>query len=597
MAFDTVMTTAVVAELAGKILFAGIDRICQPRQLEIALHLHQRWQPLGWLILNAEANSARVHLSQSDPPVPSVPPAFCMVLRKYLEGGKIVGVSQPEMERVIVFTVANPQASLPSEKYSLVAEIMGKHSNIVLVDPTTGLIVDAIKRYGLEVSRYREVYPGQRYVPPPPQEKTNPLTVTPETFTRLLLARNLDDEVTTALVTTFAGTSPQLAREIVARAGLDPRLRLEFCGEAEFSSLWQAMQQVWRQVQERNFCPTLVRNVKGEPVAYSALRLAQYPQEAQEDWESISELVDYYYRWREKAQKVAQLKASLQQVLARELARTRTELARFQEQLSEAMLAGQYLEYGEIIKANLYRIRAGQEVLEAENFFAPGCPVVAIPLDPSLTGVENAQAYFRRYHKARRKEEQSRKRLAELEAEQAYLESVAASLDHALELPDLEEIRQELVQAGYLTAGPERGKPSPRPDREMLARPLEAVSSTGEKILVGKNNRQNDRLSTRIAHPEDYWFHAQGLPGSHVVLQTGGRTPQRQALEEAALLAAYFSRGRDAGKVAVDYTLARHVWKPKGAPPGKVLYDHQQTLVVRIDLDRVAKLLAPREGS
>lgn len=595
MAFDTVMTTAVVAELAGKILFAGIDRICQPTQREIALHLHQRWQPLGWLILSAEATSARAHLSQSDPQVPAAPPAFCMVLRKYLEGGKIADISQPEMERVITFTIANPQASFPSDKYWLVAEIMGKHSNIVLVDPTTGLIVDAIKRYGSEVSRYREVYPGQPYLPPPRQQKMAPLTATPETFARLLLAGNLDGEVAAALAAAFAGTSPQLAREIVARAGLDPHLRLEFCGEAEFASLWQTMRQIWHQVQERNFRPTLVRNKNGEPVAYSALHLAQYPSQAQEAWDSVSGLLDYHYAWQKRARQVAQSKAGLQQVLTRELAHVRTEQARHREQLSASSSARQYLEHGEIIKANLYRLQPGQEVLEAEDFFAPGYPVVAIPLDPSLTGAENAQAYFRRYHKARRKEELSRKRLAELEAEHSYLESVAVSLEHTLELPDLEEIRQELVQAGYLTARPKREKPSRRPERETVSNPLEAISSTGEKILVGKNNRQNDRLSTKIAHPEDFWFHAQEIPGSHVVLRTGGSPPQRQTLEEAALLAAYFSRGREAGKVAVDYTLARHVWKPKGAPPGKVLYDHQQTLVVRIDADRVAKLLAPGE--
>ncbi|TDA65713.1 MAG: DUF814 domain-containing protein [Clostridia bacterium] len=597
MAFDTVMTTAVVAELAGKLLFAGVDRICQPGRLQIALHLHQRWQPLGWLLLSAEATSSRVHLSQADPQVPPVPPAFCMVLRKYLEGGRILSVSQPEMERVIVFAIANPQASLPGEKYLLVAEIMGKHSNILLVDPATDLVVDAVKRYGSETSRYREVYPGQPYLPPPPQKKADPLTVNPETFTSLLLAEDLDSEVAAALAATIAGTGPQLAREIVARAGLDPRLRLELCGEAEFAALWQALQQLWHQVQEKDFSPTLVRNARKEPEAYSALHLAQYPPEAQEAWDSVNGLLDYYFTWQDKSQKVAWLKSSLQQVVARKMAHVSGELGRQQEELQLAGSAGKYLEFGEIVKANLYRLQPGQEVLAAENFFTPDCPVVTIPLDPALTGVENAQAYFRRYRKAGRKEEQARRRLAELEAEKVYLESVALSLENTLELPDLEEIRQELVQAGYLAPAPQPGKPSGRPDREMMPRPLEAVASTGVKILVGKNNRQNDRLSTKMAHPGDYWFHAQGVPGSHVVLRTGGETPERQALEEAALLAAYFSRGREAGKVAVDYTRASHVWKPKGAPPGKVLYDHQQTLMVRIDAHRVAKLLAPGESS
>lgn len=591
MAYDSAMTRAIVLELQAAITRARIERISQPRPHTVALYLVKGRESLGWLVLSADARAARVHLASQGPRNPLVPPPFCMVLRKYLEGGRIVDVSQPDLERIVYLTVSNPHASLPSATYILIAEIMGKHSNILLVEPESNQITDAVKRYGPEVSRYREVFPGRPYVPPPAERKADPLAVsTAEELADRLLTQPLESPLPAALHGAFAATGPEVAREIVARSGLPLETKLEFCGEEAFRRLSQAFREVWGRIAAGNFTPTLIRDDRGRPLACSALELYQYPQARQERWGRANDLVDYFFSWQEREEAFARQKAALQRVVKKHLDGIAREEQLQEEKLAEAGKAERWRVHGELVKANLYRLQGGERELEAENFFEPDCPAVQVPLDPRLSPVENARTYFRRYQKAVRTVKAARQRLADLKEESDYLESILVALESAAGTADLEEIHRELAAGHYLPAPATASKRA-----RGASAPLKVLSSTGLTVLVGRNNRQNDHL-TRAARPGDYWLHVQGFPGAHVIVPvTDSGEPDPVTLEEAALLAAYFSRAREAGKVAVDCTQARHVWKPQGARPGMVLYDHQRTIVMSMDRQHIDELLQPKE--
>ncbi|CCO07200.1 Rqc2 family fibronectin-binding protein [Desulforamulus hydrothermalis] len=579
MAFDGLVMAAVARELADILTGGRVEKIQQPGPGEIIMTVHTREQGRRKLLLSADARDARVHLTESNHINPLTPPVFCMVLRKHLEGGRIRQVSQAGLERVLQFSVdSRDELGRPGEKL-LICEVMGKHSNILLVDPNSNTIVDGIHRYSHAVSRYREVLPNRPYLPPPEQAKLDPRSLTEEQFSNEVLHSDESARLADVLLQKIAGIGPQTCREMVFRAGLPLDFRVEHCGAYELRQLWQQIQLLGQMLQEGRFSPTLLLDRRGQPLAFAAQDLTHIKAHHKETG-SMSSILDRYYEKLHERRLLENYRQSLWQTVRREITRLKKKTALYEKSLAEAAKADNYRIYGELLTAYLYQLEQGPEA-RVINFYDPAGSELTIPLDPTLTPAQNAQAYFKKYLKAKNTREAVHSQLTQTATELSYLEGVETALLQASDIEALKEVRSELEEQAYLKPQKQPGRHKTKKEQQ-LPQPLSFKSSDGYPIIVGKNNKQNDYLTFKLAADHDIWLHAKEIPGSHVII----RCPRdleavpEQTLLEAAALAAWFSKGRQAGKVPVDYTRRRHVWKPKGAKPGMVLYDNQKTLYV-----------------
>lgn len=583
MAFDGPVLVAVSKELNNNLLLSRIEKIYQPAGKEIVLLLHTRPQKTR-LVLSADAREARAHITGEVRENPLSPPLFCMVLRKHLEGGRIIRFDQNGLERVLrIHVEAIDELGRLAEKV-LILEIMGKHSNIILTDPADNIILDGIHRYSHAVSRHREVLPGRIYVEPPQQDKTDPLVVTEEVFRDVIWQAPEQQSLAKALLAGFGGFSPQTCREIVARSGLAPETPVGACGDYELQKLWQSFHRLAEDIKSGSFKPTLVLNGAGEAVAFSAvdLTLADEPEQFVKQHGSMNEVLDRYFTLRRQKLGLEQRKNNLLQVVNHEKEKLAKKLAIYEAALTDAVEAEKYKIMGELLTANLYQIEKGAPAAEVINYYDPAGATTVIELDPRYTPAENAQLYFRKYTKAKNSAEYALAQKESTQAEFSYLDSVLGSLDQAESMAEVDEIRPELVEQGYLKEKSLHRRPRTGAGKaaEPLP-PLDFTSSDGLTILVGRNNRQNDRLTLRTAQPEDIWLHVKDIPGSHVIIRCSHLADvPAGTLTEAAVLAAYYSKGRSSANVPVDYTLRKHVHKPKGAKPGMVIYENQRTLYV-----------------
>jgi len=580
MAFDGIFLAAIREELAD-LIGSRVDRIFQPEKETIILHL-RKCRETKKLLLCSFADQARVHLTSTIFTNPPSPPLFCMVLRKHLEGSTLISVVQPALERVLKlqFNTIDELGRLTTRV--VVTEIMGKHSNIILLNPD-GEIVDATRRYTHAVSRHREVLPGRPYVPPPVQDKADPGKLDDEAFISSLLDSSLNTPLERLLVEKLAGTGPEAAREILYRAGIPTKTTLDICGIYELNRLWQALKEVLAATSPSTWQPVVVTGKDQKPLAFAALELHQYQGLPREYFASPSAACDRFFSARREAQLLEGLRLSLEHVLQRELKRCHKKEGLQAATVAEAAGAEAWRLAGELIAANIYRLEKGQDAFTTQNFYDPEGRPVNIELDPALTPAENARVYFNRYSKAKNAAHLAREQLEKTHEEIAYLESIAQALAMATTRDDLVEIQRELRRAGYLPEIREKqqpGKKTKQKEAPQRSLPLEFVSPDGFKILVGKNNRQNDWLTLRQAVDRDLWFHARDIPGSHVIIKTNGQEVPAATLEMAARLAARYSSARQSSRVAVDYTLVKHVRKPAGARPGRVIYEHQRTVYV-----------------
>lgn len=588
MAFDGLVLAAVRAELTKTIIGGKIDRIFQPEKEEIFLHIRQPGQNLR-LVLSAQAQDARVHLTAEAKANPISPPMFCMVLRKHLEGGRITKVEQPDFERILHIFIESPNELGDTTEKILICEIMGKHSNIILVQAADQVILDGIKRYTHAVSRHREVLPGRTYLAPPNQNKQNPLTIEEDDFRQLIWGGDLDCLLPAVLFQSLVGISPLSAQELVARAGLPLDRQLNQCGEYELNCLWQAIQWLKDTVAQNKFSPTTVET--GGKTFFSAVELTHLDGPMAR-YQTVSQLLEKYFsakyrqkRWRERY-------CRLVKIVDNELARCYKKRVRQEDSLTEVKDAENWRIAGELITTYLWQIKPGDAEVELPNFYDPEEKPFLVILDPLLSAAENAQQYFRRYVKKRDSlqvvQEQLDKTLAEID----YLESVQSELEHAQTEEELDAIEQEMTEQNYLKVKPVKGRHKPSKPKEAVLEPRAYISSDGWEILVGRNNKQNDWLTLRLAMKEDWWFHTKDIPGSHVIVRmpAGQEIPPDRTVEEAAALAAYFSRAKTSSTVPVDYTQRKNVRKPNGAPPGRVIYDHQWTVYVNPDEELVKQL-------
>lgn len=593
MPFDGLVLAAVRKELDQKLTGGRIERIYQPEKDEVLISVHR---PGGKhrLLMSANAQNARVHLSTSIKENPVTPPLFCMVLRKHLEGGRINGFAQPGLERVLIMKIeARDELGRPSEKH-LVCEIMGKHSNIILVDTSNGIILDGIKRYTHAVSRHREVLPGRLYLKPPGQDKLNPLATDEENFRRACLDSPLETTLPTLLQKRFEGLSTITCRELVHRANLPMDTLLDQCGEYEFRALWNTLRGIAGTASKGIFEPCLQTGRKNEPMDFAALHL--YHTESKLVPGEMNHLLDVFYSYREKLRNLEKEKTSLTSLVNKETARLEKKLQLYTASMNETAGMEDYRLYGELLTANLYRLEESRGEALLENYYEEDSPLISIALDPNLTPNENSQAYFKKYLKAKNTRLALESRIDQARSELAYLEGVKIALEQASGLPELSEVRQELQEQGYTR---EILVPVNRKNKQkdkQVPKPLVLHSSEGFQLLVGKNNKQNDYLTLKLAGDEDIWLHTRDIPGAHVIIRTGGEKVPAVTLEEAASLAAFFSKGRGAANVPVDYTLKKHVRKPRGSKPGMVIYDKQKTIMASPDEELAERLTSMDQG-
>ena len=576
MPFDAFFLTAVRRELEGSLTGCRIDKVQQPQRDTLILSMRGAAGG-GRLLLTASPNHPRIHLTNEPAENPAQPPMFCMLLRKHLTGGRLVSMQQPEMERLLDLTFdCTDEMGSPTRKH-LILEIMGRNSNLILTGED-GRILDCLRRVDFEMSEKRQVLPGLYYHLPPTQGKRDPFAVTGEELAAFLSAQIAPKRLDGWLLDTFGGLSPLVCRELAFRLTGDLDTDLSALSAEEKTALAARMLAAFAQLQTMPPQPMLLYRDE-RPWDFTCLPVTQYGDFIrQEPYDSFSQLLDRFYAARDRADSIRQSSQAIRKTVSNLHARTARKLENQRKELAATHDRERLRQLGDILTANLYAIRRGQTKLRAADFYDPDMKEIEITLNPAISPQQNAAKFYKDYQKAKNAERILTEQIAKGEQELAYLASVLDALTRAESARDLQEIRAELVSGGYL-------RETDRKKRMKLppSRPMRFMSSDGFPIFVGRSNRQNDELTTKLAAKTDIWLHVQKIPGSHVIIETNGRTPPDRTVTEAMQLAAYYSQARDGQNVPVDYTPVKFVKKPAGAKPGMVIYTTYQTAVVTPD--------------
>ena len=586
MALDAVCLRAVIEELRPQLLDLRVDKVQQPSRDQVILLLRGSRR----LLLNAGAGSPRIHFTELLRDNPAEPPMFCMLLRKYLVGGRVESLTQPGMERSAELTLRVTDEFGRESRRTLVLEAIGRRSNLILLDEERR-IIDCLRRVDSEMSPERQVLPGLFYELPPTHEK-RPFTEGDEADFRAALATaNPERPADAFLLDTYFGLSPLVARELVFQAAGDSGKRVYELTEAQETALWQAVLSLRQRVEDGDFQPICLYR-DGKPAEFSYLPIRQYGDLMENrEMESFSALMDVFYESREREERTRQRGQDLIRSVTSARDRCRRKLAQQRQEYAKCQDRDQLRISGELITANLYRMERGQTKLTAENYYDPDCREITIPLDPLLTPQQNAAKYYKRYTKARTAEKYLTEQMALAERDEAYLESVLEELRQAETEQDFLDIRAELRENGFLKRSGKEKK-----ELKRATKPREFRTSGGWRVLVGRNNRQNDQLTTKTADYRDLWLHTQKIHGSHVILCCQGQAVPEEDLLQAARLAAYFSQAKDSANVPVDCAAVRYVKKPAGARPGMVTYTNARTLYVTPEEAEVKALSAERKG-
>ncbi|KXG75976.1 Rqc2 family fibronectin-binding protein [Thermotalea metallivorans] len=586
MPLDGLVISAVVHELKEKILYGKIEKIYQPEIDEINLHIRCLGKSYR-LLISASSHHPRIHLTATAKQNPPSPPMFCMLMRKHLQGGKILSVQQKEFERIIAIDVENYDELGSLSVKQLIVEIMGKHSNVVLVEKSQNKIIDSIKRISGDVNRYREILPGKIYIAPPGQDKVNPLLLNKDSFLSLFHRGTKGCPVQKALYTFLQGISPVTAREICYRAQIDEDLPMAYMTMGKYDALWDALTNLLQNVTSSNYIPNIIIGKSDRHVIdFSSIPLKHYEHlyDAMVA-DSISNILEDYYAQRDLHERLKQKSIDLRKFIVQTLDRLYKKMQKLLEELTASEKSEEYRIFGELLTANLHLIQKGNTEAEVINYYDEEGKTVKIPLDARLSPAQNAQRYFKKYAKAKTAVKEIKVQLEESENEIKYFENLLVYVENAADIQDLEDVRNELIEEGYLRK---------RKDKEEKIKrksvPLSFISSDGFQILVGKNNKQNDALTCKIASKKDLWFHTKDIPGSHVVVISNQQSIPETTILEAAELAAFHSKGKLSGNVPVDYTEIKNVRKPSGAKPGMVIYDNHKTLYVTPRHDIAARL-------
>ena len=578
MAFDGITTAHIVRELNDKLTGGIISRIIQPEKDELYLTV-KNGKETYQLYMSASASLPLLYLSDRKPAAPMTAPNFCMLLRKHIQGGHLISVSQPSLERAVTFTVSHRSELGDACTRKLIIEIMGKHSNIILTDDNA-VILDSIKRVPASMSSVREVLPGRPYFLPETRHKADPLTVSRETLTTAILRKPC--RTAEALFSSLTGLSPLMAEEFCYEAGLDGGLSTQSLTDEDRERLADVVLRAAEAVRESRFRAFLVYE-EGRAAEYASLPLRMYDGSQKEAFDSPSAMLQTYYRRKNKETRMREKSAGLRRQATTALERVIKKADIQSRQLADAGKKDTFRLYGELLNVYGYQIPEGSRSAVLNNYYTN--EDITVPLDPTLSAAANAQHFFERYNKLKRTEIQTTEQLSAALHDRECLESILEALDKAENDADLEAIREELVSKGWAKKRSSRDKGF----RREKSKPMLFRSTDGFQIAVGKNNIQNDELTFRFANGGDWWFHAKGQPGSHVILRTEGREVPDRAFEEAASLAAYYSKGRKAPKVEIDYTLRKNVKKTPAGDPGFVIYHTNYSMMAVPNNDHIPR--------
>ena len=564
MPLDAVTVSALAKELSERLEGGRIDKVQQPERDMLLLSLRAKGENLR-LVIAAGTGNARAGITRGSFENPAEPPMFCMLMRKHLVGARILSVTQPEYERMLIFTLdTHDELGVQSEK-KLAVELIGRSANAVLIG-ADGRIIDCMRRMDFAGDALRRMLPGMIYRLPPKQEKPVFFALDPAQRRALIAAADKTVPVDKWLMNSFSALSPLICRELAYRCNND------------YVNLPDACDALCEAVAAGELAPWLI-SIDGKPKDFSFMAISQYGPAAQlERYDSFSEMLDAFYTRRDRAEQQRRRSHDLIKTVRTLRDRQQRKLAAQCEELRRTEGREDIRHQAELVTANIYRLRRGDRSLECEDYYDPACPVVHIELDPLKTPQQNAAALYKEYNKLKAAEQHLTVLTREGECQLDYLNSVLDELERAETDRDLSDIRRELTETGYI-----RARKGGKAERVKPQSPLKFVSDDGLEILAGRSNAQNDELTLKLARRTDYWLHTQRVHGSHVIIRCEGEEPPPRTLEQAAGIAAYYSQARGAGKVQVDYTMVRNVRKPSGALPGKVIYTDHKTLLAESD--------------
>lgn len=565
MPFDGIVTRAVTNELVDLLVPGKITKIHQPSDTEVIMTIRSQGKNQV-LLLSIHPTYSRIHITKNTFLNPPDAPMFCMVLRKHLSGAILESIEQDGMERIITFTVKsrNEIGDISSKK--LILELMGKHSNLVLVDGERGHIIDSLKHVSMAQNRHRTILPGSEYVSPPKQDKLNPLETDGDTFIRKLdfNAGKLDSQI----VQLYTGFSPFIAKEIINLANLG--------SDETYKEIFIQLQE---QISSHQYVPTIYQNKKEE---FHVIPITSFTGEKKE-FSTVNEMLNQFYSGKAERDRVKQQAKDLFRFIQNERDKNERKLKKHERTLQKAANADKYQKLGELLTANMHLVKQGDTAISVVDYYDPDQNEITIELNPNKTPSENAQSFFKTYSKLKTSKIKVEEEIKKTKEETTYFDQLLQQIEVA-GVEDIEEIREELREEGYLKKQ-SQGK---RKNRQQTPKPEEYIATDGTSIFVGKNNKQNEYLTMKLAHRDELWFHTKDIPGSHVIIRS--KEPNEETILEAAQLAAYFSKSQSSSSVPVDYTKVRHVKKPNGSKPGFVIYDNQKTVYVTPDKSVVEKL-------
>ena len=577
MALDGIVISNIVYELNQTILNGRISKIAQPEADELMLTIKGAQRGQFRLLLSAGASLPLIYLTQTNKPGPMTAPNFCMLLRKHIANGRITRIWQPGLERIIHFEIEHYSEMGDLCRKDLILELMGKHSNLIFCDDQ-GKIIDSIKHVSAQTSSVREVLPGRDYFITKTQEKLEPTDTNEQEFRADVFSKPMP--LAKAIYSSCTGISPVIAEELCHRASLESAQSANTIPELAQIHLYRTFERLIEDVTAHSYTPSIILDEQDIPVEFSSVPLTMYADLTIRQYETISEVLEQYYAMKNTVTRIRQKSSDLRRIATTALDRCRKKYELQKKQLKDTEKRDKYKIYGELLHTYGYEAEPGAKKLEALNYYTN--EMITIPLDETLTAQENARKYFDKYSKLKRTYEALSEHIRETEAEIEQLESICTFMDLALSEEDLVQVREELTDAGYIRRKYTGGKKV-----KITSRPFHYVSSDGFDMYVGKNNYQNDELTFKIASNSDWWFHAKGAPGSHVIVKTNGQELPDRTFEEAARLAAWYSKNRGSEKVEIDYVEKRHVKKPNGAKPGFVVYYTNYSMMIDSDISGI----------
>lgn len=584
MALDGIVIANIVKELKASLIGGRINKISQPEKDELLITIKGPSRETYRLFLSAGAGMPLIYLTDTAKANPMTAPNFCMLLRKHLNSGRILDIIQPDLERVVLFKIEHMDELGDLRVNNLIIELMGKHSNIILCDDSM-TILDSIKRVNQFMSSVREVLPGREYFIPKTINKLDPLTIDFTSFKNNILNKAMP--IGKAIYTGITGISPLIANEICHLASIDSSISTSALNEDTGLHLYRNFDKIMNIVKEGVFSPNIVTSDNG-PVEFSSVNLTCYLGYTVLNLSSASEMLETYYATKNTASNMHQKSSDLRKLVSNAIERASKKYDLQIKQLKDTEKRDKYKVYGELITTYGYNLEPNSKELVAPNYYDNN-NLLKITLDPTMTPMENANKYFDKYNKLKRTYEALTSLITETKDDIFHLRSIQASLEIATDENDLKALKHELMEYGYIKKKYSRDKSgsSKKPVKNVKSKPFHYISSDGYHIYVGKNNYQNEELTFKLADGGDWWFHAKNIPGSHVIVKSGGDELPDKTFEEAARLAARYSSAKDATKVEIDYTQRKNIKKPNGSKPGFVIYYTNYSMISETDISDI----------